>query len=213
MKITIIVLASLAVVLGIVAYFAVFSGSELIVPNPAGGTQSSAQGGTGTSTPLTFISSSSSTSADSSSSATSTAVSNQIYQMTFSAPYPVTWNEGQPQFAVTGITLQGNQLSIAVNVQTGASAQCVPVNLRLITDEQGDMAAPSAPNSPNFPLAADGTCTAAANTSYPNQVVMFEVDPAQTPFLVTTGGTSNVFFEVTTSTDNGLQIIVPQSSG
>lgn len=218
MKATLIVLMCVAVALGIAAYFAVFSGTQFIEPNSGAGGGGSA----GSTTPMLILTSSSTSSTTAGvGGSSSTFITNappssglsQVYQSIFAAPYPVTWTEGQPQFAISGMTLQGNQLSVIVNVETGASIQCVPVNLRLITDEQGDMAAPSAPASPNFLLGGDGTCTPTANTAYPNQIVTFEVDPTQMPFLITTGGTSNVFFEVTTSTNNGLQVAIPQSSG
>jgi hypothetical protein len=114
---------------------------------------------------------------------------------------------------VTGATLQGNQLTLGISLQLGADAQCIPINLRMVTDESGDMAAPNSPATANFPLASDGTCMGAVNGTYPGQSVIFSVDPTTAPFLFTTGAPSNIFFEISTTTGNGLQVGIPQQSG
>ena len=208
MKAALIVLCSLAVILGVVAYFAVFSGTQVIEP-----VASSDNGSTSTQIFQNPTTTSSTISSSTSGQVITNAPTSTIFQTLFSAPYPATWTEGQPQFAITGATLQGNQLTLILNIQTGSSTECVPVNMRLITDEQGDMAAPSVPGSPNFLLGSDGTCAGSPGTVYPNEPVTFEVDPTQMPFLFTTGGVSNMYFEVATTSDNGLQITVPQNTG
>lgn len=201
MKITFIILVCLAVVLGIIAYFAVFSGTQVIEPTANSNDQQSS-----TSTMvLTTPSSSTSTVAVAS-------TTGQTFTASFSAPYPVTWQEGQTQLAVTGASLRGGQLTLTVNLQLGSSTQCVPIDLRMVMDEAGDLAAPSSPATANFPLAPDGSCNVAAGGQYVSNIG-FAIDPASAPFLFTTGAPSNIFFEVATTTGNGLQVMIPQQSG
>jgi hypothetical protein len=99
-----------------------------------------------------------------------------------------------------------------VNVTLGTLPECVPINVRLISDEQGDTAAPDSPNQTNFPLSTS-TCEGDANAVYPNQPLTFTVDPANQPFLFMTGGTSNIYFEVSTTTTGGIDAALPQQSG
>jgi hypothetical protein len=47
-----------------------------------------------------------------------------------------------------------------------------------------------------------------------SEPVTFTIDPSLTaPFLLTTGGASNVFFEVATSTTGGVDIALPSDAG
>ena len=200
MKKVLIILVLLAVVLGIVAYFAVFSGTQIIKP---------AENSTGQ-TPM-FIANTT-TSVTSSGTSTISTGSSPIFQTTFTAPYPVTWTEGQTQFAVVGASFNNNELTVTLNIQSGNSVNCIPVDLRLVMDEQGDMEAPSVPASPNFPLGGDTVCAPAPNTAYTNQPVTFSVDPANSPYVLTTGDASNIYFEIATTTNNGLNVSVPQQS-
>jgi hypothetical protein len=210
MKITLIVLVCLAVVLGAVSYFAVFSGTQVIEPIGNSGSQNS-------STPtLVLTTPTSSTSTANLASGTTPIVAsggNGTYATVFSAPYPVTWQEGGTQLSVTSASLQGNNLTLTVNLQLGSESQCVPINIRIITDESGDMAAPNIPSTANFPLGSGSDCTGTGNAMYPGQAVTFTVDPSAMPFLLTTGAPGNIFFEVSTTTGNGLQVVVPQASG
>jgi hypothetical protein len=204
MKITLIILVSLAVVLGIIAYFAVFSGTQVIEPiSPSANQQS---------TTPTMVLTAPSSSASTTVAVSTTPTTGQTFTANFSTPYPVVWQEGETQLAVTGVSLQGGQLTLVVGVQLGADVQCVPINLRSVTDEQGDMAAPNSPTGANFPLAPDGGCNVSANGQYSSNIT-FAVDPAVAPFLLTTGAPSNIFFEISTTTGNGLQVAVPQRSG
>ena len=224
MKFTLITLVSVAAVLGIITYFALFSGPQIIQPNQASQNSQVAQTSTqatgsvrSTATSSAFLTGDGLNGNGTNSTSTSDTSS---YQTTFSAPYPITWSEGQPQLAIMAAVLQTDQLILSVNIQMGPAAQCVPVNLRLITDEQGDMQAPSAPAAPNFPLAADGTCQGDAETAY-SESVSFTVpsgaaangSDAGGPWLFSTGDPANGFFEVATTTAGGLQITVPQKNG
>ncbi len=218
MKLAFIVLISLAVVLGFITYFALFSGPQYVQPaetaqntqvapisiQPAASTTSSSMsafiGGTSSNVGASGI-------------GIDNASASPVYQTMFSAPYPITWSEGEPQLSIMGATLQANQLILSVNIQMGQTAQCVPVNLRLITDEEGDMQAPDAPASPNFPLAPDGTCQGDSETAYSESVTFTINASTSMPFLLSTGDPANGFFEIATTTGNGLQVDVPQKNG
>jgi hypothetical protein len=204
------VLIVIAIVLGVTAYIVIFgAGTQVVQPETVAPPASS--------TVATFIfpsstpSSSLSAPGNTASSSTSTA-SLGTFSSLFSSPYPVAWSEGQSSFAISGATLNGNELTLMVNVTMGGLPQCVPINIRLISDEEGDMTAPNSPSSTNFPLSST-TCEGTPNTLYPSQPLTFTVDPTNMPFLFLTGGTSNVYFEVSTTTDGGLDVAIPQQSG
>ena len=74
------------------------------------------------------------------------------------------------------------------------------------------MVAPTSPATTNFPLSTR-TCEGTPNTIYPSEPLTFTVDPANMPFLSLTGGTSNIYFEVSTTTNGGLDVALPQQSG
>lgn len=203
------ILACVAVVLGITAYIVIFgTGTQVIQPQDAGSASSSA-------TTFVFPSSATSSSSLATGNATSSGISTTTYESfssNFPSPYPVVWSEGQSSFAISGATIAGNELTLLVNVTLGDIPQCVPINVRLISDEQGDMIAPTSPSLTNFPLSTS-TCEGTSNTLYPSEPLTFTIDPANAPFLFLTGGTSNVYFEVATTTSGGLDVLIPQQSG
>ena len=202
------VLAVVAVVLGITAYFVIFgAGTQVVEPVDTGSPA--------TSSVATFIFPSSTAASSLSAGETSSSTASTTFgtfSSIFSAPDFVTWSEGQSSFAISGATLTGNQLTLMVNVTLGDIPQCVPINLRLISDEEGDMVAPTSPTQMNFSLSTS-TCEGTANTSYPNEALTFTVDPVNAPFLFLTGGTSNIYFEVSTTTAGGVNVAIPQQSG
>jgi len=198
------VLICAAIVLGIVAYVVIFgAGTQVIQPQNVSGSSSSSIAA------FIFPTSTQLSSAASSSISTSTPGE---FSSNFTSPYSVTWTEGQSAFAISGATLAGDQLTLMVNVTVGDIPQCVPINLRLISDEEGDMVAPVSPPQTNFPLSTS-SCEGTPNTLYPGEPLTFAVDPTNMPFLFVTGGTSNVYFEVTTTTASGLDVEIPQQSG
>jgi hypothetical protein len=204
------ILTCIAVGLGVAAYFVIFgAGTQVIEPQLSNGSAAS-------STIATFVfpssTASSSLSLANGTASSGTSTTTGTFASNFSAPYPVTWSEGQSEFAISGATLSGNTLTLLVNVSVGQIPQCVPINVRLISDEQGDMVAPVSPAQTNFPLSTS-SCEGTPNTLYPAEPLTFTVDPANTPFLFLTGGTSNVYFEVTTTADGGVNVAIPQQSG
>ena len=149
-----IILLILVIVLGILAYFTVFTPGtyQFSASNtaPASGTLSFATlaNGSGTSNgnnpnsnassgPNAFVGASSAQSA---------------YSSTYSYPYVLNWNEGQNDFSVTGAAFDGAALTLLLKVQVGNVGGCLPVDLRLVTNER-QRGAPSKPGSvPRHPL-------------------------------------------------------------
>jgi hypothetical protein len=200
------VLVCVAVILGVTAYIVIFgAGTQVVQPQNTGEP-------TPTSSIATFILPSSTASSSMMGSVGGSTTTFESFSSTFSSPYPVTWSEGQSSFAISGATLVGDELALMVNVTLGDIPQCVPINVRLISDEEGDMVAPTSPTGTNFPLSTS-TCEGTSNSLYPNEPLTFTVDPTNAPFLFLTGGTSNVYFEVSTTTDGGLDVALPQNSG
>jgi hypothetical protein len=204
------ILLLIAVALGITAYIIIFgAGTQVVQPQQNAGPTSSP------STVFAFPSSTASSSPSAEGSGTASSSTSAIFEnfsSNFSAPYPVSWSEGQSEFAISGATLAGDELTLMVNVTVGDIPQCVPINLRLISDEEGDMVAPTSPTQTNFPLSTS-TCEGTPNTLYPDEPLTFTVDPTNMPLLFLTGGTSNIYFEISTTTDGGLDVAIPQQSG
>jgi hypothetical protein len=209
LKTILIIAICVAVVLGVTSYLVIFgTGTQVVQPNNDVTSSSSAA-------TFVFPSSTPSSSLIALGNASGTNASGTItgtFASNFSAPYPVAWTEGQSSFAISGATLTGNELTLLVNVTVGDIPQCVPINLRFISDEEGDMTAPTSPTEMNFPLSTS-TCEGTSNTLYPEEPLTFTVDPTNAPFLLMTGGTSNIYFEVTTTTNGGLDVSIPQQSG
>jgi cytoskeletal protein RodZ len=205
------VLGALAVVLGIVAWAVLFySGGTYILSSPLPTT--SVTGMVNASSTSLADSNASSTDASStlgeaSSTANSTAL--QEYASTYATP-PITWTEGYDTLSIVGATLSGSQLTLNVNVGMGAIAECVPMNLRLVTDEQGDLASPL---NPSFTFGENGTCIGTPGSTYSSQEIVFTVDPSSMPLSFTTGGTSNEYFELSTTDAGGISISRPSTNG
>jgi hypothetical protein len=132
------------------------------------------------------------------------------YSTSFGIPYPLTWSEGNTSISIMGTSLQGTQLTFQLAVAIGNTMQCVPLNIRILTDEQGDLAAPI---TPQFAFPETGNCQGAPGATYTDQQVIFNVNPASGPFFFTTGGASNIFFEVSPKSDGGLNVSIPSTNG
>ncbi len=200
MRNILIVLGITAAVLGVITYFVVFqsSGSYVItgssVPSiPAAGTSVTIA----TTTPAT---------------PTSSAFVDipPKFATQFSSP-PVTWKEGNDVLSVTGAALTATQLTLKVTVAMGNAGECVPVNIRLVSNESGTL---TPPQTANFSFPVTGNCNGAGGGVYKDQPVVFTLDPSSAfPLLITTGGISNTYFEVSTTTTGGIDIELPSSSG
>jgi hypothetical protein len=161
---------------------------------------------------------------------------NTSYASYFSSyPYPVTWTEGGDEFDLVGVTLghmavtpdmvngsMGGQpypsgtkiyaLTLVLKISTGNSQMCLPVNMRVVISEAGDLGLPDT-TSYDFPDVrgpqVKGYCPAPNSTFY-NQKVVFRASQMMPPttmqFLLTTGGSSNVFFFVTPQSDGTIKV-------
>jgi hypothetical protein len=123
---------------------------------------------------------------------------------------PMTWAEGDETLSVTGATLSGSQFTLKLTIQMGSVAECVPMNLRLVADENGDLVAPL---TTQFAFPDSGTCQGTPGAMYSDQEIVFAVDPNSLPLVFTTGGTSNKFFELSTTPQGGITIAPPPTSG
>lgn len=213
-----IVLAVIAVVLATAAYFEVFYGGGTYVLSSPLPTSTVAMGATTTgagaasSTPDLNASSSTDSAGGSlngggTTDGTGTPLAS--YSSAYATP-PVSWTEGYDTLSITGATLSGSQLTLDINVQMGAVAECVPLNLSLVTDEMGDL---QGPLNAAFTFGENGTCIGAPGASYPGQQVIFNVNPSFMPLSFTTGGSSHTYFELSTTPSGGIDISLPPTRG
>lgn len=213
LKISLIFLSGLVVVLGTIVYIEMFGvpfgiSYTIISRSPVAGTPSnssksspsatSAVAGNSSSTALSTVSGTSPTASD-------TNVSNAV----FTTP-PISWSDGGATFSITAVTLQDNQLSFALTIQIGDSPVCVPLNLRLVADESGNL---QEPDTSGFVLSDSGNCNGAAGAIYQNQIVTFAVNTDNFPILFTTNNDSGKFFEIAKTANGGLRVELPGTSG
>ena len=113
--------------------------------------------------------------------------------------------------SVTDASLSGSQLTLGVQVTMGSASECVPLNLRMIADEQGNL---SPPITSQLTFPDTGSCSGTAGETYSAQPVVFTLtDPATFPVLFTTGGTANTLFEVDQNADGSLSVQLPPNAG
>lgn len=212
LKMALIVLSAVALALGILTAFVVFV--------PTGSYQPVIVQGPGTVSFSNFPSSTASSAAAAPSSSinvasttpTSTIQIPGTFASEYSSPYPVTWTEGGESFSITGASFQGNQMTFSLAIVMGSVSECVPVNLRLVADESGTLEPPNSPAGGTFTFPDTQTCAGTPGATY-SQSVTFPIGPSiATPFLVTTGGASNIFFNVATDTSGGVDTTLPSNS-
>lgn len=120
---------------------------------------------------------------------------------------PITWTQGNETMSITDASISGVQLTLDVQVAMGPVGECVPLNLRLIADEQGDL---SPPVTPQFTFPDTGTCNGTPGETYSAQPIVFTLtNPGVFPIVLTTGGTANVLFEVIQNPDGSLTVQLP----
>jgi len=135
-----------------------------------------------------------------------------VFAANYTAPYPVTWKEDNEQFSLLGASLQSDQLTLTLAIQMGSVVECVPVNVRLIADESGTQKTPDSPAGGSFTFPDTQSCTGTPGATYSEQLV-FTVTGVPSPYLFTTGGASNTFFNVATDTAGNLDVTLPGTSG
>ena len=203
---TFVVLSAAALALVVLAAFIVFypTGSYQPVVLQNHGTASSS---------AIFLSSSTASSTNATSQVPLPPATSGGYSSEYSSPYPIQWSEGGESFSITGGAIQNNQLTLSLAIKMGAVSECVPVNVRLIADEFGTLRPPSAPPAGTFTFPDTQSCNGMPGATYSESVV-FGLDPLiPAPFLFTTGGASNVFFNVATNTTGGVDVALPSHSG
>jgi hypothetical protein len=207
LKTTLITLSCIAGLLIIITFYVVFyagGGTYVISANLGSNAGIFATSTNGATTPAGGATSStaSSTLALASSSASSTATS-------IAAP-AVTWTQGNEALSVINASAAGSQLTLGVQVTMDSVAECVPLTLRMIADEQGDL---SPPITPQFTFPDTGTCNGTAGETYSAQPIVFTLpDPVTFPVILTTGGAANVLFEVTQNPDGSLNVQLPPNT-
>lgn len=133
-----------------------------------------------------------------------------VFASSYSSPFPLQWQEGQSTLVITGASIQQNKIQFSISVQMGNQSECIPMNMRFITNESGNT---ENPIEQQFTFKDTNSCNGTPNTTYDKQTISFNI-PQNTnaPFLFSTGGNSNIFFEVATTTDNGVSITIPTTS-
>jgi hypothetical protein len=123
---------------------------------------------------------------------------------------PITWTQGNETLSVVNASISGSQLTLGVQVTMDSVAECVPLTLRMIADEQGDL---SPPITSQFTFPDTGTCTGTPGETYSAQPIVFTLnDPSTFPVLLTTGGTANTLFEIAQNSDGSLSVQLPPSA-
>jgi len=210
LKTLLISLGIVAVVLGIITFYVVFfaGGGTYLVSSPTGPNATIFATGTAplattSSTASSSLALASSTNSESSSTASSTVTGGS---------QNIVWMQGNETMTITGAALSGTQLTLDVQVQMGAVAECVPLTLRMIADEQGDLAPPI---TQQFAFPDSGNCNGTPGETYSAQQVVFDIssDPTAFPFIFTTGGAANTLFEVVQNAGGGFDVELPPNAG
>jgi hypothetical protein len=92
-------------------------------------------------------------------------------------------------------------LKISNNLTYGQAS--VPMNLRRLLNEEGDLAAPS---MKQFVFPGTGGSGINSNITLSDQKVVFVVPETDKEFIITTGGSSGIFFSVTVQSDGSIKV-------
>ena len=163
-----------------------------------------------------FATSTSSTAAQAAEAASSTTsstlalASSSLSSTAASGAPAVTWTQGNETLSIVNASVSGSQLMLGVQVTMDSVAECVPLTLRMIADEQGDL---SPPITSHFTFPDTGTCNGTPGETYSAQPIVFTLnDPTTFPIIFTTGGTANVLFEIAQNPDGSLSVQLPPSA-
>ncbi len=208
LKKTLIILTAIALALGVIVVLVVFYPGDVGIGGVGSFVQNITPSGSSNGSNQTMAPSTSASIPTSSQNiAAGTGAS---FVSTFSAPYPVNWNDAREQFSVIGASFRENQLTLTLSVKTSGIPECVPLDVRLVKNESGDL---QAPDAPQFSFPDTGSCTGGANETY-SEPVTFTIDSSLAgPYLLTTGGTANLFFTAATSSAGGINVALPSTSG
>jgi len=210
LKTTLITLSCIAGLLIVITFYVVFygSGGTYVVSSNLGSDAGIFATSTGAQAGEAASSTTSSTLAFASSSASSTASSS--LSSVPSGASTVTWTQEHETLSVINASVSGSQLTLGVQVTMDSVAECVPLTLRMIADEQGDL---SPPITSQFTFPDTGTCNGTPGETYSAQPIVFTLnDPSTFPIILTTGGTANVLFEIMQNPDGSLSVELPPST-
>lgn len=117
---------------------------------------------------------------------------------------PVPYKAGDEVYAIIFI------FKIAtIDTHNHEGGDCVHQNVRRIVNEAGDLSTPLEPM-----WYSQGGCLSVLDATYDNVKLTFVVPESEQPFSFTSGGKSNIFFEVSMSDDGGVNVgLEPTSEG
>jgi hypothetical protein len=135
----------------------------------------------------------------------------------FDYPYPVTWMEDGIEFSLTEAAIgdmydatnptKGVFYGIALYLKVKTfndSASWAELNLREEINEQGDLVLPV---TKQFVFQPSGGAGVSKNAVYNDQKVIFEEKTLKKVYSFTTGGTSNIYFQIKVGDYNHLEVI------
>jgi len=211
LKNILIISATIAFILGATATFVVFYNPNVSINvknAPSNSLFAIMKNSTGTTNQNTT--SSNNQSANTTNNSTTATIDQNVFSSSYSSPFPLQWQEGQSTLVITGASLNQNKLQFSISVQMGDQSECIPLNIKFIIDESGNT---ENPTEKQFTFPDTNSCNGTPNATYNEQTVSFDIPQnASAPFLFSTGGSSNIFFEVATTTGNGISITLPTTT-
>ncbi len=223
LKAVLIVLSGAALALGILAAFVVFypagsyqpftiTNNSIILPNPPAGVSASSTASTTASSTATPTSSPTATIPTVSGTAFTNIPAGE-FSSNYTYPYPLSWSEGHTTFSVTAASLANDELTLSLSITMGSTPDCVPVNVRLVADESGTLQPPDLPQGSTFVFPDTQSCNGTPGETYSESLLFTIPSSLAAPYFFTTGGASNTFFQVATTSPNGITITLPPTSG
>ena len=113
----------------------------------------------------------------------------------YTYPFPVAWTSFDNTFSITGISLHSLPadsknaiLTFSFKIATGGGAMCLPMDMRRIINDEGDLSAPITKSFlfSNHYGGAPSFCPD-SNTTYPDQKVEFLVPRNEKSYIFQTG--------------------------
>jgi|SRR3989344_60026 len=160
-----------------------------------------------------------------------------LKQVKFEKPYSITWQDSGAGLSLTGVSLGEmtiNSISVKkaganpdpaspyykvgdkiyalvmdLHIRSQVASTCVPMNIRRLLNEEGDVARP---NTTQYIFSTSGGCTIYPSEPSDQQVI-FVVDPSDKEFVILTGDSSNTSFTVKLLDNNSLKIEKTGTSG
>ena len=147
-----------------------------------------------------------------------------LNKTSFNYPYPVAWQESGATFSLIGISmgnmtiekglpeikkpnggayLQGEKayiLQLHLKISTTRAVDCLPLNIRRLINEEGNLLAPSVTQ-----IWLPG-CSAQANQTYSDVRVPFVISPAEKEVIFTTGTLPKNFYSVKILDGNNVKV-------